>query len=69
MTGLTGMVGFASPIAAKTLSRQRRLGIELLATAALAASLLVAATAVSLAMAHTNVRQGIGSSMTLAIRP
>jgi hypothetical protein len=69
MTGLTGMVGFASPIAAKTLSRQRRLGIELLATTALAASLLIAATAVSLAMAHTNVRHGIGSSMTLAIRP
>jgi hypothetical protein len=69
MTALTGMVGFASPVAAKTLSRQRRLGMELIATAALAASLLLAATAVSLAVAHTQVRHGIGSSVTLAIRP
>jgi hypothetical protein len=64
------MVGFASPIAAKILFRQRRLGIELLATLALAASLLIAATAVSLAMAHTQVGHGIGSSVTMhAIRP
>jgi hypothetical protein len=74
MTELTGMVGFASPIAAKTLSRQRRLGIELFATVALAASVLIAATAVSLAMAHTQIRHdqihyGMGSSVTLAIRP
>jgi len=66
MTGLTGMVGFASPIE-KTLFRRRRLGIELFATAALAVSLLVAATAVSIGMAHAQACRG--SSVTQAIRP
>ena len=46
MTELTGTVGFASPIAEKTLAKRRRVGVELFATLALAVSLLVAATAV-----------------------
>lgn len=68
MTELTGMVGFASPIADKTLSRQRRRGIELFATAALALSLLVAAAAVSIGMAHAQVRHGAAAA-THVIRP
>lgn len=68
MTELTGMVGFASPIAEKTLCRQRRRGIELFATAALALCLLVAAAAVSIGMAHAQVRHG-GTAVTQIIRP
>lgn len=52
MTELTGMVGFASPVSEKTFSRRHNLGIELAATLALAASLIVAATAVSIGMAR-----------------
>ena len=52
MTELTGTVGFASPIAEKRFAVRRRAGVELFATLALAASLLVAATAVSIGMAR-----------------
>jgi hypothetical protein len=52
MTELTGMVGFASPTTAKNGSRRRTVGVELLATLALAVSLVVAATAVSIGMAR-----------------
>jgi hypothetical protein len=52
MTELTGMVGFASPISEKRFSRRRTVGIELLATVALAVSLVIAATAVSIGMAR-----------------
>ena len=52
MTELTGMVGFASPITEKRFSRRRHLGVELLATLALAISLVIAATAVSIGMAR-----------------
>jgi hypothetical protein len=73
MTELTGMVGFASPNSDKALSRRRRLGIELLATLALAVSLIVAATAVSIGMAHAQACHGmakVGHGMTLpATRP
>ena len=51
MTELTGKVGFASPIAHRSFASQRR-GIELFATVALAVSLVVAATAVSIGMAR-----------------
>jgi len=51
MTELTGKVGFASPIAHKSFASRRR-GIELFATVALAVSLVVAATAVSIGMAR-----------------
>jgi hypothetical protein len=49
---LTGMVGFGSPIAEKTISKRRRAGVELFATVALAISLVIAATAVSIGMAR-----------------
>jgi hypothetical protein len=68
MTALTGMVGFASPVSEKTVSRRRRLGIELIATLALAVSLIVAATAVSIGMARAQALH-IGNSVTLSNRP
>ncbi len=49
---LTGQVGFATPIAETTFAKRRRLGVELLATLALAVSLMIAATAVSIGMAR-----------------
>jgi hypothetical protein len=52
MTELTGKVGFASPISEKTLSKKRTLGVELIATLALAVSLIIAATAVSFGVAR-----------------
>ena len=52
MTELTGTVGFASPVKHKTFANRRRLGVELFATAALAACLIIAATAVSIGMAR-----------------
>jgi hypothetical protein len=50
MTVLTGKVGFASPIAHQSFASRR--GIELFATVALAVSLVIAATAVSIGMAR-----------------
>ena len=52
MTTLTGKVGFASPISEKALSKKRTLGVELIATLALAVSLIIAATAVSFGVAR-----------------
>jgi hypothetical protein len=52
MTELTGKVGFASPFSEKVLSKKRSLGVELIATLALAVSLIVAATAVSFGVAR-----------------
>ena len=51
MTELTGKVGFASSIAHQTFANRRR-GIELFATVALAVSLVIAATALSIGMAR-----------------
>jgi hypothetical protein len=48
MTELTGSPGFAPPKTEQTLSRRRRMALELIATGALTVSLIVAATAVSL---------------------
>lgn len=52
MTELTGKVGFASPITEKTIFMRRRAGVELIATLALAVSLIVAVTAVSIGVAR-----------------
>jgi hypothetical protein len=52
MTTLTGKVGFASPISENALSKKRTLGVELIATLALAVSLIIAATAVSFGVAR-----------------
>ncbi len=54
MTGLTGKIGFASPISEKTFAKRRRAGVELFATVALAISLVIAATAVSIGMASAH---------------
>jgi hypothetical protein len=54
MTGLTGKIGFASPISEKAFAKQRRAGIELFATVALAICLMIAATAVSIGMASAH---------------
>lgn len=48
MAELTGNPGFALPRAEQTLSRRRAMALELIATAALTVSLIVAATAVSM---------------------
>lgn len=55
MTGLTAPVGFGSPLTAKISAKRRRAGVELVATLALAVSLTVAATAVSIGMARAHV--------------
>jgi hypothetical protein len=52
MAELTGKVGFASPNSEKVLSRKQTLGVELAATLALAVSLIIAATAVSIGVAR-----------------
>jgi hypothetical protein len=59
MTALKGQVGFTSPIADKANAKRRRAGVELFATIALAISLVIAATAVSIGMAsaHTPLMQ------------
>jgi hypothetical protein len=54
MTGLTGKIGFTSPISENTFAKRRRAGVELIATVALAISLVVAATAVSIGMASAH---------------
>lgn len=71
MSELTGMVGFAAPVVGKPLSRRRNLYIELIATTALAVSLIVAATAVSIgvARAHTlgAIRESEGAPIAVAL--
>jgi Na+/glutamate symporter len=59
MTELTGNVGFAPPIVGKARAKRRRDGVELMATVALAVSLAVAATAVSIGMAHAQAVKSI----------
>jgi hypothetical protein len=52
MAPLTEKVGFVSPISERTFSKRQNAGIELMATVALAISLVIAATAVSIGMAR-----------------
>ncbi|MGH6674259.1 MAG: hypothetical protein ACRECE_00745 [Xanthobacteraceae bacterium] len=70
MADLTGKVGFASP-ATETKSSKRRAGVELLATCALAVCLIIAATAVSIGMAHAQafgaVKHGSAAPLMLAV--
>ena len=54
MTELSGNVGFASPMTDRRFSRRRH-GVELFATLALAVSLVIAATAVSIGMARAQL--------------
>jgi hypothetical protein len=59
MTELTGKAGFASPTVGRKVTRCRILGVELFATLALAVSLLVAATAVSIGVARAQALANI----------
>ena len=59
MTELTGKAGFASPTDEKTFAKRRRAGVEMFATLALAVSLLVAATAVSIGMARAQALHAV----------
>jgi hypothetical protein len=54
MSALTGKVGFASPIVQRKSLRRKALGVELIATAALAISLIIALAAVSIGVAHAH---------------
>lgn len=75
MTELAGKVGFGATITETKFFKRRRDGVELLATLALAVSLLIAATAVSLGVARAEVLHGLGAKMRapfallVAIRP
>jgi hypothetical protein len=54
MDELAGSVGFDHPIAGKTFLSRRIVAVELMATAALAVSLVVAVTAVSIGIARAD---------------
>jgi hypothetical protein len=58
---LAGMVGFASPVTERRFSKRRSGGIELIATVALAVSLVIAATAVSIGMARAQTLGAVGN--------
>jgi hypothetical protein len=60
MIELTERAGFGSPIIENTFAKRRRLGVELLATLALAISLIIAATAVSIGVARAQARYPVG---------
>jgi len=60
MTELTARVGFGSPITEQTIVTRRRASVELFATLALAVSLIIAATAVSIGMARAQVSCAFG---------
>jgi hypothetical protein len=62
MTELNGKVGFASPAANNKFIRRRRAGVELIATVALAVSLVIAATAVSIGATRAQVLGVVGNS-------
>jgi hypothetical protein len=59
MTELNGKVGFASPAANNTFIRRR--GVELIATVALAVSLVIAATVVSIGATRAQVLGVVGN--------
>jgi hypothetical protein len=59
MTELSGTAGFASPMTEQKFFRRRNAAVELFATLALAVSLLVAATAVSIGMARAQALHAV----------
>jgi len=59
MTELDGKVGFASPAANNTFIRRR--GVDLIAAVALAVSLVIAATAVSIGATRAQVLGDVGN--------
>ena len=60
MDELTARVGFVSPTTEKTIAKRRHAGVQLIATVALAVSLIIAATAVSIGMARAQVFSAFG---------
>ena len=62
MIALTGQAGFGSPKTRKDFSKRRAAGVELITTAALAISLVIAATAVSIGMARAQVSSEVSYS-------
>jgi hypothetical protein len=62
MIELTEKVGFASPITERAFSKRRSGGVELIATVALAVSLIIAATAVSIGMARAQALRAVSDS-------
>ena len=62
MTELNGKVGFASPAAENRFIKRRHAGVELIATLALAISLVIAATAVSIGATRAQVLGVVGNS-------
>jgi len=62
---LTERVGFAAPIAERRSSRRRH-GVELFATLALAVSLMIAATAVSIGVARAQLAPYLPSAASAA---
>jgi hypothetical protein len=61
MSELNGKVGFASPAASSKFMRRRYAGVELIATVALAVSLVIAATAVSIGATRAQVLGAVGN--------
>ncbi len=59
MTELSGTAGFASPMTELKFFRRSNAAVELFATLALAVSLLVAATAVSIGMARAQALHAV----------
>jgi len=59
MTELSWTAGFATPATERKFLRRRNVAVQLFATLALAVSLLVAATAVSIGMARAQALHGV----------
>ena len=70
MSDFHGKVGFASPAAGSKCVKRRHVAIELVATVALAVSLIIAVTAVSIGAARAQVLDAVGqnkdASLTIA---
>ncbi len=67
MTELNGTVGFASSAAKNMVIKRRHAGVELAATVALAISLVIAATAVSIGATRAQVLGVVGNSRDATI--
>jgi hypothetical protein len=62
MSDFHGKVGFASPAASNKCVKRRHFTIELVATIALAVSLIIAVTAVSIGAARAQVLDAVGQN-------
>jgi hypothetical protein len=72
MIDLTERAGFGAAVVEKRFAKRRRLGVELFATLALAVSLIIAATAVSIGVARAQagytMRHGSGTPASAFMR-